>query len=150
MSPEAFKARLRGEDNISGIFNWLVVGHKNLQADKNTKGGVKLKMPKSVKEATREYRNSNDLIQRFVDEKLVRKQGSNLAGKEVYERYEIWCSDNGYTPKSKPSFFEELTKRKILSRSGTVNGQTVYNVVKGYAWADSFDTVIPYENKKNE
>ena len=144
------KARLREEDNISGIFNWLVVGHKNLQADKNTKGGVKLKMPKSVKEATREYRNSNDLIQRFVDEKLVRKQGSNLAGKEVYERYEIWCSDNGYTPKSKPSFFEELTKRKILSRSGTVNGQTVYNVVKGYAWADSFDTVIPYENKKNE
>lgn len=94
------------------------------------------------------FANCNDLIQRFVDEKLVRKQGTNLAGKEVYERYEIWCSDNGYTPKSKPSFFEELTKKKILYRSGTVNGQTVYNVVKGYAWVDSFDTTIPDGNKK--
>ena len=40
MSPEAFKARLREEGNISGIFNWLVLLFARLKLHSDTDTAV--------------------------------------------------------------------------------------------------------------
>lgn len=57
---------------------------------------------------------------------------SNLEAKTIYENYSSWCKANGFGVENKKNFFDELKAKNLLSESGTVNGKTVRNVVKGY------------------
>ena len=43
-----------------------------------------------------------------------------------------WCDDNGYGCENKGNFFAELKSKGIFATSGTVEGKTVKNIVKGY------------------
>lgn len=61
-------------------------------------------------------------------------------GNTVYQRYSYWCSENGYCCESKKNFFEELRRKNLLLESGTIEGKTKHNVVKGYQLVSEPDT----------
>lgn len=122
------KDKMKAPENVSGIFNWCLDGLRLYRE-------CGAEPPDAVRAATAEYRQSSDKIGNFISECLT-KTGQNSGAGAVYQRYSEWCSDNGFGCENKGNFYDELKSKGIFAPSGTVNGKTVRNVVKGYVIAD--------------
>lgn len=118
------KDKLRSKRELSGILNWCI---KGLQLYR--KEG--LEPPNAVQNSTEIYRNDSDKLGNFINECLT-KTGKNSKAKDIYEIYVKWCDDNGYGCENKGNFFAELKTKGLFMNSGTVEGKTVRNIVRGY------------------
>lgn len=124
------KNRLREKQELSGILNWCIEGLKLYRRDG-------LKPPQTVRIATDAYRTDSDKIGNFINECLA-KTGRNCKAKDVYELYAKWCDDNGFGCENKSNFFAELKTKGLFANSGTVEGKTVKNILKGYSIESTF------------
>ncbi len=122
---KTLKDRLKTPENISGIFNWILEGLKIFQREGIT-------VPQCIKDATKEYRESQDKINQFITDTLEEKTDGVLMIKDLYPRYFDWCHNNGYGVESKKTFIEDLKSKGIWKKTGTVRGRTEYNVIIGY------------------
>lgn len=118
------KKELQTPENISGIFNWCLEGLKFYRE-------IGAEPPQAVKQATAEYRRNSDKIGLFIDDCLEPSERNTAAG-VVYQRYSEWCCTNGFGTENKGNFFDELKSKGIFANSGTVDGRTVRNIIKGY------------------
>lgn len=130
------KDKLRSSQELSGILNWCIEGLWLYQQQG-------LEPPKTVQTATETYRTDSDKIGNFINECLI-KSSQNSKAKDIYELYVKWCDDNGYGCENKGNFFAELKNKGIFATSGTVDGKTVKNIVKGYTVDTEF---IKYDSK---
>lgn len=119
------KTRLQSSENTSGILNWLLDGLRLYRAEG-------LKQPPSIVKATDEYAQNSDKIGLFISE-CLHPCKQNVAASAVYNVYASWCDENGFGTENKRNFFDELSARKLLVPSATVNGRTVRNAIKNYA-----------------
>ncbi len=131
------KNRLRGKEELSGILNWCIEGLRLYRQQG-------LEPPKAVQTATNTYRTDSDKIGNFINECLT-KTGRNSKAKDVYEAYTKWCEDNGYGCENKGNFFAELKTKGLFMTSGTVEGKTVRNIVRGYTVETDF---VEYEGQE--
>ena len=120
------KDELRKEAN--GILNWMITGLYLYRKEG-------LEPPSAVRDSTDEYEIDSDKIGRFISECLV-KSDKNTSAKDVYEKYSKWCSDSGLGIDGRNNFYIELKTRGLFGASGTVNGKTVRNVIRGYIFAE--------------
>lgn len=116
------------QQEIDGILNWCIEGLYMYRKEG-------LEPPVAVQNATYEYSEDSDKVGKFISECLV-KSDQNLAAKDVYEKYSHWCNDCGLGIDGRTSFYEELKTKNLLSKTGTVTGKTVKNVIKGYSFAE--------------
>lgn len=123
---KCLKSELRQE--LDGILNWAVEGLYLYRKEGLTP-------PMAIRTATSEYEADSDKIQRFISECLV-KSAKNMAAKTAYDSYAKWCDESGCGTESKQNFFSELRTRGIFAASGTVDGKTVKNIIRGYELAD--------------
>lgn len=123
------------QKEIDGILNWCIEGLQLYRKEG-------LEPPVAVQNATYEYSEDSDKVGKFISECLV-KSDQNLAAKDVYEKYSQWCNDCGLGIDGRTSFYEELKTKNLLSKTGTVTGKTVKNVMKGYSFVD--ETFHPIE-----
>lgn len=121
------KTRLLSEPVLSGVFNWCVQGLKDFKEN-----NPNLKPPQSVREATEEYQKESDKLQMFIDDKLEKCPDSAVQLKDVYDEYWSWCGENGFGKESKKSFNAAVKRRGLWAATGTINGVTKKNVIKGY------------------
>lgn len=131
------KNRLRGKEELSGILNWCIEGLRLYRQQG-------LEPPKAVQTATNTYRTDSDKIGNFINECLT-KTGRNSKAKDIYEAYTKWCDDNGYGCENKGNFFAELKTKGLFMTSGTVEGKTVRNIVRGYTMETDF---VEYEGQE--
>lgn len=131
------KNRLRDKSEVSGILNWCIEGLQLYHKEG-------LKPPAAVQTATDTYRTDSDKVGNFINECLA-KTGRNSKAKDVYEAYTKWCDDNGYGCENKGNFFAELKAKGLFMNSGTVEGKTVRNIVKGYTVETDF---IQYDGQE--
>ena len=124
------KDKLRQESELSGILNWCIDGLRMYRKEG-------LKPPAAVQQTTETYRTDSDKIGNFIKECLA-KTGKNSSIKSIYEVYSTWCSDNGYGTESKGNFISEIKSKGLYATSGTVEGKTVRNIVKGYTTESDF------------
>lgn len=122
---KTLKSRLQRSDNTSGILNWLLDGLRLYRAEG-------LKQPPSIVQATDEYRKNSDKVGLFISE-CLHPCKQNCAASAVYSVYASWCDDNGFGVENKKNFFDEISARKLLVPTATVNGRTVRNAIRGYA-----------------
>lgn len=122
---KTLKTRLQSSENTSGILNWLLDGLRLYRAEG-------LKQPPSIVQATDEYRKNSDKVGLFISE-CLHPCKQNCAASAVYNAFASWCDENGFGTENKRNFFDELSARKLLVPSATVNGRTVRNAVRGYA-----------------
>ena len=118
------KNRLRDKKELSGILNWCIDGLELYRKEG-------LSPPAAVEASTSDYRQQSDKIGNFINEMLI-KSDRNSKAKDVYEAYGRWCDDNGYGCENKGNFFAELKNKGLFNATGTIDGKTVKNVVKGY------------------
>lgn len=119
------KDKLKQESELSGILNWCIKGLQLYRQEG-------LRPPVAVQQATETYRTDSDKIGNFIKECLT-KTGKNSSVKTIYEVYGRWCEDNGFGVENKGNFMAELKSKGVYASSGTVDGKTVKNIVKGYS-----------------
>nr|UVY17297.1 MAG: D5 N terminal like protein [Bacteriophage sp.]UWD54645.1 MAG: D5 N terminal like protein [Bacteriophage sp.]UWF86772.1 MAG: D5 N terminal like protein [Bacteriophage sp.] len=118
------KDRLKSPKELSGILNWCIRGLQLYRKEGLTP-------PRVVQDDTATYRSDSDKVGSFLNE-CFSKTGHNTSAKEAYEIYAKWCNENGYGCENKGNFFAELKAKSIFASSGTINGRTVRNILKGY------------------
>lgn len=98
---KGLKGELVRPENLSGILNWCLEGRRALE----TEG---FEPPASVLTATDEYRQRSDRVGRFVSEELEAHPLAETRTSEVYARFQVWCSENGFRAESAQNFNVQL------------------------------------------
>lgn len=120
------KDKLKKKNEISAMFNWCIEGLKKFYKNSN-----KIITPTSVLSETNEYERDNDKIANFIND-CLEKSDKNIKVKDVYERYKIWCQENGMSYENKSLFIDEIKNRNMYKETATVNGKTERNVLCNY------------------
>ena len=84
----------------SGILAWLVRGYVRSTANFNP--------PNCIQEATVEYKKEEDLVGRFIEEKIERYIGNFLPAGECYSSFKVWCEAQDIHPKHNSVFSREM------------------------------------------
>lgn len=126
---KSLKDKLKNPYEISGIFNWCLEGLKKYNS-------IGLKQPKEIKQATNQYKLSNDKFTLFFEQELITSE-KNTTFSDVYKRYEQWCKEKKTNKISKSIIMDRLRKEKLLVARATVNGKTKQNVIIGYELKES-------------
>lgn len=98
----------------SGILNWMLDGYRAWK-----EGG--LRTPREIEESTREYRESEDSVQTFVDECCDPYPGGTLAAGVLYDSFAAWAKAAGERVLNKKMFGQALDRMGYpMSRDKTM------------------------------
>lgn len=88
----------------SGVLSWLVRGCLAWQQEG-------LNPPEAVKAATREYRQDEDLVERFLSDKCLAGPAYEVRAGVLYHAYQGWADEMGLRPVSGIKFGKEMQSR---------------------------------------
>lgn len=92
-----------------GILAWLVRGCLEYQR-------VGLTPPDCVKFATSSYRNKEDTLQLFIDERCIIRPDASTKAQTLYNAYKDWCLQMNLRPMTGTSFGEKIAKKFTKDR----------------------------------
>lgn len=87
------------------ILTWAIEGAQNF-----ARNGFHLDIPESVEEATEAYRERENWLEGFIDERCVREPNAQTAAHELYKSYKDWTTDTGEYTHSDRDFAAEMEK----------------------------------------
>ncbi|GGD42602.1 DNA primase family protein [Aureimonas glaciei] len=102
------------EEESAGILNWMIDGALLYLEDG-------LKPPKSVTDATTEYRDESDPVGVFLRECIKDDPGNRVSARHMLDSFERWCAANAVRPMSQKRFGAALTTHGLhkFTSSGT-------------------------------
>jgi putative DNA primase/helicase len=89
---------------LPGILNWAISGCLEWQE-------IGLSPPKTVLEATQQYRQDEDLLGTFIEDCCVVRNGAFETANALYLAYVSWCRDSGEDPGTQKTFGGLLDNR---------------------------------------
>ena len=129
------KALFAQPEYKSVILTWIIEGYKRYK-----KYGLKAHMPKKVQQAIDNYQSEANTINQFInDEEVFERvdekdysQAVKVTDTALYDRYRIWCKDNGTLPHSKTNFKKHLRKHRNYVKDSRYKNIKYKDVLKGY------------------
>lgn len=120
-------AQVLTEQAGGAILSWMVEGAVNF-----VRNGYKLDVPSAVADATREYREREDWLNNFIDERCIKKPGVRSGARDLYLEYKMWAEDSGEFVRRENDFSVAMSaagyqKQKISGRFFWV-GLSINNV----------------------
>jgi putative DNA primase/helicase len=106
------------EQEGAGILNWALKGLWRLK-----KRGH-FEVPAGVEDATKQFRENNDVPALFIDDRCIRSTDSEVPAAKLYREYKYWCEENGHRPQSSTRVAADW-QRLGFERKRTMSG-TVY------------------------
>ena len=100
------------ENELSGIVNWALIGLKRLIRNSRFTRSQK------QMEQQREFRRSVDVVETFFDAMMERvefRTGEYYARSSIYNKYRIWCEENGYRAFASSQFFKRAYSSNLIS-----------------------------------
>lgn len=97
------------------IMSWIVEGAANFAGN-----GFKLTIPDTVAMATEEYRNRENWLQRFIDERCIREPNARVGARDLYIEYKSWATDTGEYVNRESDFSDAMENagyRKITPKN---------------------------------
>src|SRR5215218_1515210 len=95
-------------DELAGVFAWMVEGCLEWQEHG-------LEEPKTVTDATRQYREEMDTLTSFLDETCVIREGLMTPASRLYKQYQMWCDGAGENTETQKMFGMRLSERGFVS-----------------------------------
>lgn len=92
------------QTEVHGILNWLIEGCMLYQQQG-------LGRPKAVRDATKEYRSSEDVIAKFLAEECMELPSASSRAGALWDRYQTWCQAGGTAKTNKSKFNEYMEER---------------------------------------
>ena len=121
------KHEFQTEENMRGIFNWLLTGYKNY-----LKRG--LTISERLKEADIGYEQNTDIVYQFLMERCETDPNNAIRIANLYESYKTWSRGIGEKEMNKRQFFAELrTHTDWYDSESVIDG---YRVVVGLRLKD--------------
>ena len=117
---KGLKDYFRTQEAMRGIFAWLLEGYRKYQ-----KTG--LKMSDNLKAVVKQYEKDNDLVVQFLEENCEVTEEGWTSSKSLFERYKIWCKQNGYFACSSKKF-----NAAVREHPEWYNGEHKKNGYPGY------------------
>src|ERR671917_1169796 len=99
-------------DELAGVFSWMVEGCLEWQEHG-------LQEPKTVTDATKQYREEMDTLASFLDEVCVMGPHYRVLAERLYQRYAMWCDNSGERKDPKKAFVARLEERGFERRRET-------------------------------
>jgi len=90
---------------ISGIFNWALVGLRRLQQRQ------RFLIPSESRKMLERYRQSEDHIGRYLAEECIFDAEEMESAADLYRGYKTWCEQNGFRIESATALGLRLNKR---------------------------------------
>jgi len=106
------------ENEGAGILNWALEGLRRLKERGH------FEVPAGVEDATKQFRENNDVPALFIDDRCVRGTDSEVPAAKLYREYKYWCEENGHRPQSSTRVAADW-QRLGFGRKRTMSG-TVY------------------------
>ena len=106
------------EQEGAAILNWALEGLWRLKERGH------FEVPTGVEDATKQFRENNDVPALFFDDRCVRGTDSEVAAAKLYREYKYWCEENGHRPQSSTRVAADW-QRLGFERKRTMSG-TVY------------------------
>jgi len=91
-------------EEASGILNWMLEGYR--EWSKNGLGDTE-----KIREATAEYRDENDVLRDFLEERCIEDPNASISKKELYQAYVDWSTFNTEKTLSKGTFLRLIEER---------------------------------------
>lgn len=107
-------SKLRKE--ASGILNWMLKGLEHYR-----EGG--LVSPEKVKAATRQYKDSQDVVGQFLQAKCVLGSHAEIRGSELYANYKRWAEANREYAMKESKFTESILKVPGITKTVRKEGK---------------------------
>jgi putative DNA primase/helicase len=98
--------KLRNE--LAGVFAWMVEGCLEWQEHG-------LEEPKTVTDATKQYREEMDTLAAFIEDRCVVREGIVAPATPLYKQYQMWCDDAGEKPETQKMFGMRLRERGFVN-----------------------------------
>ena len=89
---------------LSGILHWAIEGCLAWQ-----KQG--LNPPESVKVATAEYRAESDVVERFIEDECIVREGQSVGATILYDFFVGWCGSNDQSSMTQTAFGTRLAEK---------------------------------------
>lgn len=106
---------------ISGILNWAIEGCLKWQKEG-------LGEPKSIKEATNNYKEEMDIIEPFIVDMCFLNPLAKIEAKELYAAYSRWCDNEGEIALKNRTFYRLLENKSIHKKRGAKGKTYLYGV----------------------
>jgi putative DNA primase/helicase len=106
------------ETEGAGILNWALEGLRRLKERGH------FEVPVGIEDATKQFRENNDVPALFIDDRCVRGMDSEVPAAKLYREYKYWCEENGHRPQSSTRVAADW-QRLGFERKRTMSG-TVY------------------------
>lgn len=78
------------EEAGPAVLAWMIQGAMNF-----VRNDFKLDFPDAVLEATQEYRQRENWLENFINERCIREPGARVGARELYTEYKYWSEDAG-------------------------------------------------------
>lgn len=114
------KDELCKQENLSGIFMWLVRGYIHYK-----KYG--LTMVSHLKDVVSKYERDNDIVLQFLENRCERDKEKNIRGKDLYKAFKTWVKSEGESILSARKFNSEMERHpEWFDRKSTSSGFIIY------------------------
>lgn len=90
--------------NPMAVVNWALPGWRELQARN------KFNIPPDLILARDQYKQRNDLTANFIDECCERDEENRAKTTSLYQKYKLWCGENGYRAVAIRNFTTDLDR----------------------------------------
>ncbi|MDP6998996.1 MAG: phage/plasmid primase, P4 family, partial [Candidatus Poribacteria bacterium] len=100
------------EIEMEGILAWMVEGAISAYQDG-------LQEPKTVTDASQEYRQEFDSIGSFIDECCLQDINQKAQSSRLYQAYQQWCLENGEYAHNNRQFTTELQRKGFSKRKSS-------------------------------
>lgn len=105
--------KLRAE--LPGILNWALDGLREWHR-------LGLEPPKTITEATEEYRHESDLVGQWLEACTVNGAQMEMKAGEGYKSYKAWCEEQGIKPLHQPLWSRRLVEHGVKAKPRTSKG----------------------------
>ncbi len=92
------------EAESAGILAWLVDGAARWFMEGLGTANV-------IHDATSKYRLDLDVLQHFIDDRVIRHPDQEIRSSRLYETYATWCESNGERPLTQTTFSSRMQKK---------------------------------------
>ena len=123
--------RLQSREVMESVLAWAVEGAVRWY-------GEGLRIPASVAQATEQYRQEQDAVERFLAERCVRLSFAKIQAAKLYAAFRAWAEENGEGEMTQKGFFLGL---QIKGYRRVVGG-------KGYKFYEGLDVMSDREDEE--
>jgi putative DNA primase/helicase len=97
------------ENELSGVFNWVLEGLKRLLSQKRFTDSD------TVKQQLEQYKKQSDSVHLFIEDQCYKASPKEYKLiKELYVEYRSYCSDDGMSPVKKINFNKRLQESGFI------------------------------------